>query len=171
MGAQAGLAVRCGPCSAVSQFAAAEAQNHIYDSLGERYGMSFVASLPRCILMCVREGLRIIPGATSFLVLPNNVSRSTAVGAILRQDGAPGASAPGLVSPVATAPLELEYSPFEFVLAVSQDDRLLARMAQVPHAETCTTSSDRGSDAKWKLAGGGEVLNVLEALSQADVAA
>src|SRR5689334_12811931 len=43
---------------------AAEAQNHIFDSLGERFG------------------LRIIPGRNSFLVIPNNVSRSTAVGAI-----------------------------------------------------------------------------------------
>jgi len=39
------------------------------DSLGERYG------------------LRIIPGRNSFLVLPNNVSRSTAVGAILHPGG------------------------------------------------------------------------------------
>ncbi|KDR78129.1 hypothetical protein GALMADRAFT_94660 [Galerina marginata CBS 339.88] len=48
---------------------AAEAQNHIFDSLGERYG------------------LRIIPGRNSFLVMPNNVSRSTAVGAILHPGG------------------------------------------------------------------------------------
>lgn len=46
---------------------AAEAQNHIFDSLGERYG------------------LRIIPGRNSFLVMPNNISRSTAVAAILQQ--------------------------------------------------------------------------------------
>ncbi|KAF9234548.1 hypothetical protein BU15DRAFT_78906 [Melanogaster broomeanus] len=47
----------------------AEVQNHIFDSLGERYG------------------LRIIPGANSFLILPNNISRSTAVGAILHSGG------------------------------------------------------------------------------------
>ncbi|KAF8153874.1 glycosyltransferase family 20-domain-containing protein [Crassisporium funariophilum] len=52
-----------------AQRQAAEAQNHIFDSLGERYG------------------LRIIPGKNSFLVLPNNVSRSTAVGAILHPGG------------------------------------------------------------------------------------
>ncbi|KAH9476749.1 Putative alpha,alpha-trehalose-phosphate synthase [UDP-forming] 106 kDa subunit [Psilocybe cubensis] len=52
-----------------AQRQAAEAQNHIFDSLGERYG------------------LRIIPGRNSFLVLPNNVSRSTAVGAILHPGG------------------------------------------------------------------------------------
>ena len=34
-----------------------------------------------------RYGLRIIPGKNSFLVLPNNVSRSTAVGAILHPGG------------------------------------------------------------------------------------
>src|SRR5882757_998428 len=34
-----------------------------------------------------RYGLRIIPGANSFLVLPNNISRSTAVGAILHPGG------------------------------------------------------------------------------------
>ncbi|KAI6107086.1 hypothetical protein EDD16DRAFT_121566 [Pisolithus croceorrhizus] len=48
---------------------AAEAQNHIFDSLGERYG------------------LRIILGRNSFLVLLNNISRSTAVGTILHPGG------------------------------------------------------------------------------------
>ncbi|KAF6744609.1 alpha,alpha-trehalose-phosphate synthase [Ephemerocybe angulata] len=48
---------------------AAEAQNHIFDSLGERFG------------------LRIIPGKNSFLVLPNNVSRSTAVAALMHPGG------------------------------------------------------------------------------------
>ncbi|KAF8890790.1 glycosyltransferase family 20-domain-containing protein [Gymnopilus junonius] len=56
-----------------AQRQAAEAQNHIFDSLGERYG------------------LRIIPGRNSFLVMPNNISRSTAVGAILHPGG-PGRS-------------------------------------------------------------------------------
>jgi len=36
-----------------------------------------------------RFSLRIIPGERSFLVLPKNVSRSTAVGAILKHDNAP----------------------------------------------------------------------------------
>ena len=47
---------------------AAKAQNHIFDSLGERYG------------------LRIIPGQNSFLV-PPNISRSMAVGAIMHPGG------------------------------------------------------------------------------------
>ncbi|KAK7026806.1 Trehalose-6-P synthase/phosphatase complex subunit [Paramarasmius palmivorus] len=46
---------------------AAEAQNHIFDSLGERYA------------------LRIIPSTNSFLVLPSNVSRAGAVAKVLSQ--------------------------------------------------------------------------------------
>ncbi|ESK86149.1 glycosyltransferase family 20 protein [Moniliophthora roreri MCA 2997] len=46
---------------------AAEAQNHIFDSLGERYA------------------LRIIPNTDSFLVLPNNVSRGNAILPVLVQ--------------------------------------------------------------------------------------
>ena len=42
--------------------------NQNFDSLGERYGLG------------------IIPGASSFLVLPNNISRSSAVGAILNRE-------------------------------------------------------------------------------------
>ena len=49
---------------------AAEAQNHTFDSLGERYG------------------LRITPGQNSFLMpILNNISRSTAVGAIMQPGG------------------------------------------------------------------------------------
>jgi len=44
---------------------AAEAQNHIYDSLGERFG------------------LRIIPSFSSFIVMPKVVGRTMAVGTIL----------------------------------------------------------------------------------------
>ncbi|KAI6167816.1 hypothetical protein EDD17DRAFT_864385 [Pisolithus thermaeus] len=47
---------------------AAEARNHIFDSLGERYR------------------LRIIPGQNSFLVLPSNISRLTAVCTILHPE-------------------------------------------------------------------------------------
>ena len=60
---------------------AAEAQSHIFDKLGERYG------------------LRIIPGANSSLVLPNSISRSTAAGAILHlevpKNGLAGMAGPG----------------------------------------------------------------------------
>lgn len=45
------------------------------------------ACLANCTILSI--ALRIIPGATSFLVLPKNVSRSVAVGSILKHDSAP----------------------------------------------------------------------------------
>ncbi|KAJ3568203.1 hypothetical protein NP233_g5869 [Leucocoprinus birnbaumii] len=138
---------------------AAEAQNHIFDSLGERYG------------------LRIIPGKNSFLVLPGNISRSTAVGAIL-QPGGPASSGAAIRSPRATSP---EYSTaydvaspiisisatashitnsrglaseVDFVLVVSSDEPLLRRMNEIEGADAeCVTvsTSKRGTDARWKL--------------------
>jgi hypothetical protein len=65
---------------------AAEAQNHIFDrrvpmSFGMRGVVYVFSSLGE------RYGLSIIPGASSFLVLPNNISRSSAVGAILNPGG------------------------------------------------------------------------------------
>jgi len=112
---------------------AAEAQNHIFDSLGERYG------------------LRIIPGKNSFLVLPNNISRSTAVGAILH----PGGPAH---SPLAGQAVWMSHDATEdnisddvgFVLAVGSDEKLLRRLNDLDHAETCSTSKT-GTDARWKL--------------------
>ncbi|OCH91314.1 hypothetical protein OBBRIDRAFT_834281 [Obba rivulosa] len=91
---------------------AADAQNHIFDSLGERYG------------------LRIIPGSNSFLVLPNNISRSTAVGAILH----PGENA----------------TDFDFVLAIGKDEKLMRRLNELDNAETVSTGTRR-ADAKWTL--------------------
>jgi trehalose 6-phosphate synthase/phosphatase len=112
---------------------AAEAQNHIFDSLGERYG------------------LRIIPGMNSFLVLPNNISRSTAVGAVLH----PGGPAH---SPLAGQAVWMSHDVTEdhssddvgFVLAVGSDEKLLRRLNDLDHAETCSTSN-KGTDARWKL--------------------
>ncbi|RDB18114.1 putative alpha,alpha-trehalose-phosphate synthase [UDP-forming] subunit [Hypsizygus marmoreus] len=122
---------------------AAEAQNHIFDSLGERYG------------------LRIIPGRNSFLVLPNNVSRSTAVGAILH----PGGPAHSPLSRSWMSPDILESGSsagegggrggeLDFILAVSGDEKLLRRLNEWEGAETCSTSG-RGTDARWKLGGEG----------------
>ncbi|KAI5117721.1 hypothetical protein M0805_006207 [Coniferiporia weirii] len=131
---------------------AAEAQNHIFDSLGEKYG------------------LRIIPGANSFLVLPNNVSRSSAVGAIL----APGGPAH---SPLAAGPRALWMGlgldadtgfPFDahastdsesalgldFVLALGADEKLLRRLNELECAETVSVGGaarNTGTDAKWTV--------------------
>ncbi|EPS95484.1 hypothetical protein FOMPIDRAFT_141689 [Fomitopsis schrenkii] len=112
---------------------AGEAQNHIFDSLGERYG------------------LRIIPGANSFLVLPNNISRSTAVGAILSPGGPAHstlASRVAWLAPEATEPEST--SDFDFVLAVSKDQKLMRRLNELENSETVSTSG-AGTDAKWKL--------------------
>ncbi|XP_006455649.1 hypothetical protein AGABI2DRAFT_121550 [Agaricus bisporus var. bisporus H97] len=139
---------------------AAEAQNHIFDSLGERCG------------------LRIIPGKSSFLVLPGNISRSTAVGSIL-QPGGPATSSAAvrserkgsflesysfntLASPVisiSNAALRVDEArslggEVDFVLVISSDEALLRRMNEIEgiHAECVTVStSKKGTDAHWKL--------------------
>ncbi|KAF5329393.1 hypothetical protein D9619_009236 [Psilocybe cf. subviscida] len=156
-----------------AQRQAGEAQNHIFDSLGERYG------------------LRIIPGRNSFLILPNNVSRSSAVGAILNPGGPArrphSARLGSLASPSALedftgtvttskfggAPLSpaaenfassggyggpgmershsgVGHEDHDFMLAVSSDEKLLRRLNEFDIAETVSTSG-RGTDAKWKL--------------------
>ncbi|KAA1466828.1 alpha-trehalose-phosphate synthase [Dentipellis sp. KUC8613] len=131
---------------------AAEAQNHIFDSIGERYG------------------LRIIPGEHSFLVLPNYISRSTAVGAILHPGGPAHSPLAGRAAWVAPDSLETEsVHDADFVLAVGADEKLLRRLNELDNAETCSTSVDgRGTDAKWRVAQG-EVGKVLRAF--ADVSA
>ena len=113
---------------------AAEAQNHIFDSIGERYG------------------LRIIPGSTSFLVLPNNISRSTAVGAILHPGGP--ARSPLVRHAVWVSPDSVESedaTDVDFVLAVGKDEKLMRRLNELDGAETCSTRANKGTDAKWRL--------------------
>ncbi|KAJ7785811.1 alpha,alpha-trehalose-phosphate synthase [Mycena metata] len=120
---------------------AAEAQNHIFDSLGERYG------------------LRIIPGDNSFLVLPNNVSRSTAVGAILHPGGPAQTSLNrgGWMSPDTED--SVAHGDLDLILAVSGDEKLIRRLNEFDSAETVATGG-KGTDARWKLDAG----KVLEAL-------
>ncbi|KAI0370930.1 hypothetical protein BV20DRAFT_966016 [Pilatotrama ljubarskyi] len=124
---------------------AAEAQNHIFDSLGERYG------------------LRIIPGTTSFLVLPNNISRSTAVGAILHPGG-PARSAAAHTAWLAPEATEETDTDFDFVFAVGKDEKLMRRLNELDNAETCSTGA-KGTDAKWKLEPDG-VLPALQRLTE-----
>ncbi|KAG2135397.1 glycosyltransferase family 20 protein [Suillus bovinus] len=119
---------------------AAEAQNHIFDSLGERYG------------------LRIIPGSNSFLVLPNNISRSTAVGAILHPGG-PAHSPRSSSMPELDVPVNGGGSEAGFVFAVGGDEKLLRRLNELDNAETVSTSG-KGTDAKWKL-DAGDVRDVM----------
>ncbi|KAK0200593.1 glycosyltransferase family 20 protein [Desarmillaria ectypa] len=123
---------------------AAEAQNHIFDSLGERYG------------------LRIIPGANSFLVLPNNISRSTAVGAILHPGGPAHAPLSGRSAWTSNDLAMASGDDLEFVLAVSGDEKLLRRLNELDTAETCSTSG-KGTDAKWRVdrCQAGELLTIF----------
>lgn len=132
---------------------AAEAQNHIFDSLGERYG------------------LRIIPGATSFLVLPNNISRSTAVGAILHPGGPAQSPRSGLSASWSgmmsgrggggEEDVDGHGDETRGVFAVSGDEKLLRRLNELDNAETVSTSR-KGTDAKWKL----DPREVVSVLSQ-----
>jgi trehalose 6-phosphate synthase complex regulatory subunit len=106
-----------------------------YVSLGERYG------------------LRIVPGMNSFLVLPNNISRSNAVGAILHPGGPAHSPLSGRTSWMLadTADIDTLHSDdIGFILAVCGDEKLLRRLNDLDSAETCSTSK-RGSDAKWQL--------------------
>ncbi|KAJ3812762.1 glycosyltransferase family 20 protein [Lentinula aff. lateritia] len=117
---------------------AAEAQNHIFDSLGERYG------------------LRIIPGANSFLVLPTKISRSTAVGAILHPDGPAQSPFAGARPWMSITESEVVPSSAQIgekwgcILGLSSDENLLRRLAELSIAETCSTSG-KGTDASWKI--------------------
>ncbi|KAG9092931.1 hypothetical protein FS749_015330 [Ceratobasidium sp. UAMH 11750] len=118
---------------------AAEAQNHIWDSLGEKYG------------------LRIIPGQSSFLILPKNVSRSTAVGTILSPSGrsvSQLSEIASLLSPV-SAPLPLtssqtSHEAFGAILYIGADEHLIRRLNELPNVETCTASG-RATFAQWRV--------------------
>ena len=87
-------------------------------------------------------------------MLPNNISRSTAVGAVLH----PGGPARSPFAAVARAAwldrdgsTETENATeFDFVLAVGKDEKLMRRLNELDNSETCSTSS-KGTDAKWKL--------------------
>jgi trehalose 6-phosphate synthase/phosphatase len=135
---------------------AAEAQNHIFDSLGERYG------------------LRIIPGSNSFLVLPNNISRSTAVGAILHPGGpaqSPRSGLSGSLAGMASRGVwggDVDIDGHDGdetrgVFAFSGDEKLLRRLNELDNAETVSTTR-KGTDAKWKL-DPKEVMSVLSQLA------
>lgn len=118
---------------------AAEAQNHIWDSLGEKFG------------------LRIIPATRSFLVLPSKASRSNAVDLILSSATDPYATltSPRVAPPsIAAAGASISNQPpesaFDFILAVGNDEKLLGRLNDIAGSQTVSTSM-RDSNAKWSL--------------------
>ncbi|KAF8606617.1 hypothetical protein BDV93DRAFT_553778 [Ceratobasidium sp. AG-I] len=134
---------------------AAEAQNHIWDSLGEKYS------------------LRIIPGQSSFLLLPKYISRSTAVGTILSP---PGSSSPGLptspsaevstlLSPVsAPIPIGAALGTSRSILYIGADEHLIRRLNELPGAQTCAAGG-RATFARWRVdtTALGDVLAALSA--------
>jgi len=99
-----------------------------------------------------RYALRIIPGATSFLVIPSNISRSSAVGAILQPGGPSTMSSYSFTSGGADNIVDVVHdsSEIDFVMAIGGDQKLLRRLNELDNAETVTTSR-KGSDAKWRL--------------------
>jgi len=110
---------------------AAEAQNHIWDSLGEKFG------------------LRLVPATRSFLILPGNASRRNCVELILKSGGLSGGDLAKRGEPSPTGNFA-DTGFYDFVLAVGNDERLLARLNSLASAETVSTSM-KNSDAKWKL--------------------
>ncbi|KAG9043488.1 hypothetical protein FS837_009481 [Tulasnella sp. UAMH 9824] len=124
---------------------AAEAQNHIWDSLGEKFG------------------LRIVPATRSFLVLPQSASRQNAVELILRPEGPPTPET--INSPSALTPNPSGETPFDFVMAIGNEERLLSRVNSVPNSVTVSTNL-KNSNAKWRLEQKG-VLEQLENLAKA----
>lgn len=143
---------------------AAEAQNHIFD----RY-VVFLQLLCRPRMhfsLGERYGLRIIPGKNAFLILPNYISRSTAVGAILRPGGPTYSPRTPSILPEENESIAHEK---DFVLAIGRDEKLLRRLAELDNAETCSTGTG-GTDARWRLRRE-EVISVLEQLATAQGAA
>ena len=109
-----------------------------------------------------RYALRIIPGKNSFLVLPNYISRSTAVGAILHAGGPTYSHrAPWTLPEVDMSIAQVK----DFVLAIGRDEKLMRRIGELDNAETCSTGTG-GTDARWRLASE-EVIGVLEQLATA----
>lgn len=107
-------------------------------------------------------GLRIVPGQSSFLLLPKYISRSTAVGAILSP---PGASSPGLptsptvetstlLSPV-SAPISISAAlgpsaRERSILYIGADEHLIRRLNELPGAQTCAAGG-RATFAHWRI--------------------
>jgi hypothetical protein len=127
------------------------------------------ARLHRTCSLGERFGLRIIPGRNSFLVLPNNISRSTAVGAILHPGGPARSPLSGTRGPWNTSDFDdvtHVREGLDLVAVISSDEKLLRRLNEFDNSETCSTSG-RKTDAKWKL-DASEVKNVLELFVRAN---
>jgi len=112
----------------------AEAQNHIYDSLGERYR------------------LRIIPSLSSFIVLPKILGRTTAVAAILDPTGLEKANIDRIANDTSPWPTQDmgEVNRFEYILAVGSDESLMNRLKRLRNAETVYTGLRKTGGSNWR---------------------
>ena len=112
--------------------------------------------------------MRIIPGKNSFLVLPSNISRSSAVGSILSPGGPANSTLNLSTSPIWTLGADFDHPDVdtthddgEFLMAISGDEKLLRRLNELGYAETVSTS-DEGTDAKWRLPASGVISTLNE---------
>ncbi|PVG00095.1 hypothetical protein CPB86DRAFT_813377 [Serendipita vermifera] len=111
---------------------AAEAQNHIYDSLGERFR------------------LRIIPSLSSFIVLPKAVGRTTAVASILNSTGLSTVNVEKISNVPWPTPEMGNIDNYEYILAVGGDDSLMNRLKRIEKAETVYTGLRKSGGSKWR---------------------
>jgi hypothetical protein len=99
----------------------------------------------------------------SFLVLPNNISRSSAISSILHPGGPARSPLGGRNSALLPSDLTDSDGPHDvdFMLVIGSDEKLLRKMNEVDNAETCSTSAaNKGTDAKWRIRMD-EVIDVL----------
>lgn len=163
---------------------AAEVQNHIMDSLGERFG------------------IQLYPGATSFLILPKKAGRATAVAHILQSDETPGeelgeppaadydkssqqpdddenreatrerdddaaSTEERLTSDVdnklATHQLLEQY---DYVLTLTEDQRLCSWLEEMALDKIVTVSvGEKRRGTRWRISDRNDVQNVLKAFA------
>ncbi|KAI6022066.1 glycosyltransferase family 20-domain-containing protein [Pisolithus marmoratus] len=109
---------------------AAKAQNHIFDSLGERYGTILHPRGPACSPLGGDAGV----GDADY---DGSWSSTTVGSGAGRTSGTTG----GRVSSAGESTL---------VLGIGGDEKLLRRLNELDDAETVSTNR-RGTDAKWKL--------------------
>ena len=83
-------------------------------------------------------------------MLPNNISRSTAVGAILQPGGPAHSPQMGRAPWMSDTGEVIPGHDLDFVLAISGDEKLLRRLNEFDAAETCSTRG-KGTDARWRL--------------------
>ncbi|KAG8835268.1 hypothetical protein FRC17_004575 [Serendipita sp. 399] len=127
---------------------APEAQNHIYDSLGERFG------------------LRIIPSPSSFIILPKVVGRTSAVAAILNPEGIRAMDIRKAIPTAWPTPDMGETERFEYILAISSDESLMSRLKRVKNAETIYTGLRKSGGSNWRCGPEG-IYEAFEAILQA----